>query len=110
MFSTLCYMEPTYFYSFVLPLGVLVFILVIFVLHYARKEERHNRKLKKLMRAYVKDRLKQERIFSEEIKVLDAQLRDKTIDRDTYVRLRKILELGLERRLDRVHTQLRASA
>jgi hypothetical protein len=47
-------METSYFYSFVLPLGIFVFFLTALAYYYARKEEQARRNWKKLMNAYSK--------------------------------------------------------
>jgi rubrerythrin len=103
-------MEPAYFYNFVLPLGVLVGVLAILVLHYARGEERHKKQFQKLLRKHVEDRVKQEKKFTEEVGKLDVLLRDKSIDKNTYARLRKILEISFAKQRDKVRTQLEAKA
>jgi len=98
-------MEPAHFYSFVLPLGVLIAILVVLVLYIARKEETLEKGWKKLMRAHMRNRLKEEKIFAEELEKLQTLLDDKTIDQDTHARLRKILELAFTRRLERLNAR-----
>ena len=51
------------------------------------------RKRRKLIRKYMKDRVEQKKVFDEQLTRLALQLRDKTIDQDTYDRLRDILEI-----------------
>jgi len=98
-------MEPTDFYSFVLPLGVLLVILVSLVLYLARKEESLEKRWNRLTRAYISDRLKQEKIFAEELEKLQILLQEKSVDQDTYVRLKKLLERSLTRRLERLNAR-----
>ena len=98
-------MEPTDFYSFVLPLGVLLVILVSLVLYLARKEESLEKRWNRLTRAYMSDRLKQEKIFAEELEKLQILLQEKSVDQDTYVRLKKLLERSLTRRLERLNAR-----
>ena len=50
-------------------------------------------KMGKLIDDYVNDRAKEKRVFQEQLKRLDAQLQDKTIDQQTHDRLRDILEV-----------------
>ncbi len=57
-------MEASYFYSFVLPLGVFVFFLSALAYYYARKEELARRNWKKLMNSYTKKRLEQKENMS----------------------------------------------
>lgn len=99
-------MIPTDFYFLVLPLGVLVFILASLVLYIARKEEKKEKKLKKLMRTYVRNRLKQEKIFTLELEKLEALLRDKSIDQDTYARLRQILDINFAQQREEARAQI----
>lgn len=99
-------MEPTYFYSFVLPLGVLVVILVSLVLYVARKEESLEKRWNRLTRAYMRDMLEQEKSYAEELEKLQILLQEKSIDQDTYVRLKKILERSLTQRLERLNARM----
>jgi len=52
-------MEASYFYSFVLPLGIFVFFLTALAYYYARKEELARRHWDKLMNAYTKKQVEQ---------------------------------------------------
>ena len=52
-----------------------------------------SRKAVKLIRKYVKERVKEKQLISSQFERLDAQLEDKTIDKDTYKRLRNVLEI-----------------
>jgi len=99
-------MEPTDFYSFVLPLGVLIGILASLVLYYARREEKSERKLKRLMRTYVRNRLEQEKTFTKQLEKLQTQLHDKSIDQNTYARLKEILEISIAKRREEARAQL----
>ena len=99
-------MEPTDFYYLVLPLAGLVGILVLMVLYHARKEERHKKKLAKLARAHMRNRLKQREVFAKQLEILDAQLHNKTIDKNTYARLKKVLEINFVKRSEEARVQL----
>ena len=99
-------MEPTYFYSFVLPLGVLIVILVSLVLYVTRKEEGLEKRWNRLTRAYMRDMLEQEKSYAEELEKLQILLQEKSIDQDTYVRLKKILERSLTQRLERLNARM----
>jgi len=105
-------MEPTHFYFFVLPLGVLIVILVSLVLYLAGKEESlYDKELKKLRVMLLsgtidkktfermRNRLKEEIIFAEELERLYALLDDKKIDKDTCVQLRELLEKAFRQRV-----------
>ena len=99
-------MEPTDFYYFVLPLAGLIALLVLVVLYHARREERYKKKLAKLARAYMRDRLRQRDTFTKQLEGLDAQLRNKTIGKSTYARLRKVLEINFAKRSEEARLQL----
>ena len=99
-------MEPTDFYYFVLPLAGLIALLVLMVLYHARREERYKKKLAKLAREYMEDRLKQRDAFAKQLEILDAQLRNKTIDKKSYARLRKVLEINFAKRSEEARVQL----
>jgi len=108
-------MEPTYFYFFVLPLGVLIVILVSMVLYLGGKEEslydKEMKKLRMMLRSgtidketfeRMRNRLKEELIFAEELESLHTLLHDKVIDQDTYVQLRELLEKAFRQRVKRL--------
>jgi hypothetical protein len=50
------------------------------------------RKVRKMISNYVKDRVREKRAFEEQIGRLDAQLKDEQIDMQIHERLRGILE------------------
>ena len=50
-------------------------------------------KIGKLIGSYVNNRVKENIAFDEQLKRLDSQLQEKTIDQQTYDRLRDILEV-----------------
>ena len=52
-----------------------------------------SKKAVKLIRKYVKERAKENQLISSQFERLDAQLENKTIDKDTYKRLRNVLEI-----------------
>ena len=99
-------MEPTDFYYLILPLAGLIALLVLVVLYHARKEERHKKKLAKLARAYMKDRLKQRETLNKQLEILEAQLRKKTIDKNTYARLKNVLEINFAKRSEEARLEL----
>ena len=51
------------------------------------------RKMRKLIGNYIKDRVREKRVFEEQIRRLDAQLNDEQIDQQIHERLRGILEI-----------------
>jgi len=98
-------MEASYFYFFVLPLGIFVGILALLVFYYARKEELAERKLKKLMGKYVRKRLKQKEAFNKELERLEELFQNKSIDQITYERLKQLLENNYEKKREDALTQ-----
>jgi hypothetical protein len=98
-------MEPLDFQVFVLPLALLIGILVLMVFYYARKEERQERKLKKLMRRYVTNRLTQKEVFAKELGKLQVLLQNKSIDEYTYNRLKETLEISFAQKREEARTQ-----
>ena len=48
----------------------------------------------KLIRKYVKERTKEKQILNNQLQRLDDQMRNKTIDSNTYERLRDVLEIN----------------
>ncbi len=65
------------------------------------------KKLKKSIRTYVADRAKEKRAFEQQLERLEAQLQNKTLDPDTYERMREILEINFiqQREEARVYIQ-----
>jgi len=58
-----------------------------------------SRKLQKIKRSYLKERVKQQQQLSEECSRLDLLLKVNSIDEGTHERLRKLLEIGYEEKL-----------
>ena len=52
------------------------------------------RRFRKLICNYISFRIKGKRIFNEQVKRLDTMLQDKVIKKDTYERLRIVLEVN----------------
>ncbi len=103
-------MEGYYFYYFVLPLGVFVGVLASLVFLYARREEAAQRKLKKVLRTYVKRRRKQEEVLAKELEKLEELRSSESIDEITYERLKHILEMDSKRKRDEARAQLTSIA
>ena len=84
-------MEAFYFNFIVLPLGILVVILVASVYHYANKEEIARKKTKKVIQAYLKEKVRQQKAMNKEIARIDKLLEDKLIDEETCDDLKNLL-------------------
>jgi len=87
-------MESFDFTFFVLPLGILVFVLVAGILYKVKKEEiEQERKVKRIC-AYLKERLKQRGLVERELAHIDSLLKSKSIDKGTYERLRFAIRMN----------------
>jgi hypothetical protein len=108
-------MEPSYFFTLILPLAILVFFLVGLVLYHARKEEdEYENEVKKLRKLLfsgkldkkdfirLRNRLKHEKLFTTESKKLLTLLSNEKIDQETYVRLRQVLEKSFRDRIEKL--------
>ncbi len=85
-------MEAFYFYVNVLPLGVLVVALTIVTLYYARREERAQKKLKKLVDLYAKKKSKLQESYDAQMERLQELLKAESIDNVTFERMKNALE------------------
>lgn len=93
-------MEAFYFEFFVLPLGLLVFVLVVAVYYFARKEEIARKKTRKLIQSYFKEKAKEQEHVKRELINMQRLLENKSIDNDTYKRLKKVLVTMHEKRAE----------
>jgi len=64
------------------------------------------KKMAKLVRAYVKDRVKEKRAFEEQLERLDVQLQKKIIDPLTYERIKDVLEIGFVKQREEAREEL----
>ena len=109
-------MQPEIFFSVVVPLAIIIAVLVSVVYYLSRKTEETD--FEKEMRAlrisfykgkidrktflYMRENFKAENHFSEESKRLDAMFGDKKMDSDTYIRMKKVLEISFNDRLVKI--------
>jgi hypothetical protein len=84
-------MEASYFYIFILPLGIIVAGLVAAVYYYANREDIAKKKTKKLVKAYIKERAKQKETMNKELAKIDKLFEEKSIDEETCERLKNVL-------------------
>jgi len=96
-------MEASHFYLLVLPLAIFVFALASLVFYYAKKEEFAHKKLKKLAH-------KQEETFTNQLEKLSELRKNKSIDRITYDRLKRILETDIQQKRKEAQEQLSSLA
>ncbi|UCH32498.1 MAG: hypothetical protein JSV05_03725 [Candidatus Bathyarchaeota archaeon] len=66
---------------------------------------REKKKIRKLIVAYVEDRVKEKRSFEQQLERLKVQLQNKTLDQDTYERLRDVLEFNFVRQREEAREQ-----
>ena len=66
---------------------------------------RKKKKIRKLIVAYVEDRVKEKRSFEQQLERLKVQLRNKTVDQDTYERLRDVLEFNFVQQREEAREQ-----
>ncbi len=85
-------MEAFYFYVNVLPLGALVVVLSVVTLYYARREERAQKKLKKVIDMYAKKRSKLQESYDAQMERLQELLKAESIDSVTFERMKNALE------------------
>ena len=52
---------------------------------------------------HIRANLKAEDLFAEESQRMDEMIKNKQIDSDTYIRMKKVLEHGFNERLERIN-------
>jgi predicted nucleotidyltransferase len=87
-------MESFDFTFFVLPLGILVFVLVAGILCKVKKEEIEQERKGKRISAYLKERVKQRELVERELAHIDKLLKDKSIDKSTHERLKFVIRMN----------------
>ena len=80
-------MQPSDFYFLIIPLAAILFLFIPIVVYYAQREEHTNKELKDLK----KKKAKQKEVVNEELVKLKHMLEEKSIDKFTYNRFRKLL-------------------
>ena len=84
-------MDASYFLLLVLPLAILVFVLVGLVYYFARKEERGRSRTKRLVESYFREKAKEQGLRDKELANLRRLLKNNSIDKDTYERMKNVL-------------------
>ena len=77
----------------VLPLALLVFALVAGIILMSKKQEIRERKKARRISAYLKGKAKQREIVDSQLSNLDHLFQKKSIDKDTYERLKTIVRM-----------------
>ena len=110
-------MQPTQFFFIVVPLASLIAVLVVVVFYLSRKTEEtdYEKEMKRLRQLlikgklgrdsflYIRDNLKAEDLFADESRRIDDMMKNKQIDSETYIRMKKILEYGFNERLEKLN-------
>lgn len=68
---------------------------------------RKKKKNRKLIVAYVEDRVKEKRSFEQQLERLKLQLQNKTLDQETYEQLRDVLEFNFVQQREEAREQFR---
>ena len=63
-------------------------------------------KIGKLIGSYISDRVKEKRAFKEQLKRLDSQLQEETINQQIYERLRNVLEFNFVQKREEARLKL----
>jgi len=112
-------MESSQFFFLILPLAILIVILAVVVFYLAKRTEEtdYEKEMKNLRQLllkgkldrktflHIRDNLKVEDLFADETERLDDMLKQKQMDSDTYVRMKKILEMSFNQRLEKINTK-----
>ena len=113
-FSKLFFMEIVQLSNIILPLTIIITILISVILYLRRKNEGtdYEKEMKRLRQLLLKgkldrksflrvrDNLKVEALFADEIKRLDNMLTQKSIDSESHRRMKKILEMSFTEKLE----------
>ena len=81
----------------VLPLGILIIALVAAIMLISQREEIANKRKTRRIDAYLKEKAKQRKLLDKELADLEQLLSNKSIDGDTYKRLKKLVEMNEEK-------------
>ena len=82
----------------VVPVVAIVVGSVVAVYYFAHKEKTERKKTKKLIQAYIMEKSKQHEAMNKELSNLDELLENKSIDKETYERLKNVLVMMNEKK------------
>jgi len=80
-----------YFSLVFLPLGIIVVVLAVSVYYSVHKKQIARKKTMKLVQAFIKEKAKQRETMDKELAKLARLLENKSIDKETYQRLKNVL-------------------
>ena len=102
-------------YTIPILLASAIVIVSVIKFHYKKKNETdYEQKMKKLRQSllhgkldrksflYIKDNLKVEDVFGQETQRLENMLKEKSIDTETYSRMKKILSMTFNEKLEKI--------
>ncbi len=103
-------------YAIPILIALIIVLVSVFMFRYRRnKETNYEKEMKKLRLSllqgkldrrsflYIKDNLKVEDLFGEETQRLDHMLEQKSIDSETYCRMKKILNMTFNEKLEKIN-------
>jgi len=110
-------MESTDLMYTILSLATIIFILISVIVYRSKKtvESDYNKKMKKLRQLllkgkldrksflHIRDNLKVEDLFGDETQRLDNMLEQKSIDSETHNRMKKILNMTFNEKMEKVN-------
>lgn len=117
--STFHIMEPMLLLAVMSPMAAIIVVLVVFSYHRSgmKQVKDYEKELKELRIQvikgnighktfrYMKDNLKAEDLLADESKRLDDMFQKNMIDAITYDRMKKVLQLGFNEKLMKIHTK-----
>jgi len=109
-------MEPIQFFFIVIPLALIIAILVAVIFYLSKKTEEsdYEKEVKELRKClikqkidrksylYIRDNLKTEELHSKESERLNQMFENKKMDSETYMRMKKVLEMSFNERLVKI--------
>ena len=91
-------MNPIDFNFIVLPLGGMIFLLVGIILLVVKREEIAKKRKIRRIEAVLNEKTKQSELMEKQLRELDTMHSNKSIDTDTYERMRAIVKMNAEKR------------
>ncbi len=88
----------------VLPLALLVFAMVTGIILMSKKQEIREKRKARRISAYLKGKAKERELLENQISNLDQLYQKKSIDKDTYERLKAIVIMTEEKTSETVET------
>lgn len=90
-------MNPFDFNFIVLPLGGMIFLLVGVIMLVVKREEISKKRKIRRIEAVLNKKTKQSELMEKQLRDLDTMYSNKSIDPDTYERMRAIVTMNSEK-------------